>query len=124
MLAADVVAIIFLLFTYHPDPHKLSGHIGIGGIVLDCSLWSILFGITGSLSLLNIYENVRKFLIISLLSFFIGPLLLLVIMYLLPVKAEDLFGFATTGWTFLILQLFLFTRFRYFIRHVGHAPPL
>lgn len=115
LLSAYLFAITLLLVTYEPDVHKTSGKIGISTIVLNAAVWSLLFTIAGSFSLLNLRAQVRKRFILSFLSFLFGPFLLCFIV-MVSTNTRYLFGFSETAFAYLIAQNFFFFKFRSLLR--------
>jgi hypothetical protein len=110
MLITDLLAITYLLIMYHPDPDKTSGSIGIGVILLDCTLWSILFAVAGSISLFNTNKKVSSNLVFSFISFLFAPILLVAL--ILRETIKEWFGFTETACIFLIVEIVFFFKFK------------
>lgn len=111
-LISSLLSIVIMLVEYAPSTKKSFEKFSLGVIVLNSILWSLLFAITGSLSLLNIYASIKEKFILSLLSFLLLPTLSGIITINSVSKIEDIFGFVEAFISFLIIQSFFFFRFR------------
>jgi hypothetical protein len=115
-LISSVLTIIIILIEYNPSTKKTFEKFGLGVMVLNSVLWSLLFTVTGSLSLLNVYSSVKGNFLLSLLSFLLIPALLGFTTINSVERAEDIFGFTEAFISFLTVQTFLFFRFRSCLR--------
>jgi hypothetical protein len=118
-LFSSVLSIFSLLVEYAPTPRNSLQKFGIGATILNCVLWSFLFTIAGSTSLLNVLDSVRKNFTISLLCFILLPLLELVGVISLLNSPGNIFGFTETGIAFFVTQLFFFFKFKSCIKSVN-----
>lgn len=107
-----ILTIICMLVEYAPHTMQALQKFGLGGLVLNSVLWSLLFAVAGSTSLLNQHDPIRNHYLLSLLSFLIAPLLVAVMTFVVVPHEDDLFGFSETAIIFFIVQLFFFFRFR------------
>jgi len=107
----SILTIVSLLVEYNPSTRHALQRFGIGALVLNSILWSLLFTIVGSTSLLNQYEPVRNHFLFSLLCFLFLPSLAVIITLMTPYK-KDMFGITEAATIFFIVQLFFFFRFR------------
>ena len=111
-LVSSILTIITLLMEYLPSTNHDIQKFGIGALVLNSILWSFLFTISGSTSLLNTRSFVRQNFVVSLLCFLLLPILALIIIVCFVKVPQDLFGIAEAAIVFLIVQLFFFFKFR------------
>ena len=111
-LVSSILTIITLLMEYLPSTKHDIQKFGIGALVLNSILWSFLFTISGSTSLLNTRSFVRQNFVVSLLCFLLLPILALIIIVCFVKVPQDLFGIAEAAIVFLIVQLFFFFKFR------------
>ena len=110
-LISSVLSAIVLLAEYSPSTQKAIERFGIGALLLDCIAWELLFTVSGSLSLLNVFEPIRNNFFMSLIFFMLLPVIAMIIVLMIKQNIE-LFGIAECSITFLVTQLFFFFRFR------------
>lgn len=109
---SSILTIVCLLIEYLPSTKDGIQNFGIGASVLNSILWSLLFTITGSTSLLNTVNFIRENLIVSLLCFLLLPAVAFVIVLFFVEVPQDIFGFTEAAIIFLLVQLFFFFKFR------------
>jgi hypothetical protein len=110
-LISSVLSVIILLIEYNPSTKKAIERFGVGSLVLNSILWSLLFTITGSTSLFNVYRRVYNNFFLSLICFLLLPVIAATITISIT-KNTELFGVGEVAIAFLVTQLFFFFRFR------------
>jgi hypothetical protein len=118
-LVSSILTILCLLIEYTPSAKNSIQKFGIGAMILNSVLWSLLFTVTGSSSLINVHASIRKNFIISLVCFVLLPILALIAVLTLVKIPGDVFGITEAAIAFLITQLFFFFRFRSCIKRTN-----